>query len=324
MWFPACVLPERAPGGRVGGDPCCSTPDPPTDYDHRVSDSSRLIRAYYEARARGDRTSVATSLADAVAWHDPYPPPHGGDIQGRDAVLRDVFDAAGELTGGSSRFWLVDQLSVDDLVVALVGWSSAYRGRVIDTRELAVYRVADDVIAEAWFYPEEPMESWRFFAREADAEPAEERLAGAAYRFVDQLVRVRATGAETGGAFGLVDIETPAGAGPPPHRHADEDEMLVVLRGTLNLTIGPDRREVESGHLVHLPRQVDHGYRAGSEPLRHLNLVQPAGFEAFFLEAGTPIGDTRRSLDPVALGVMASRYGVTLLGPPPDQGYRLT
>ncbi len=116
-----------------------------------MSDASRPIRDFNEARAGGDRSAVATCLADAVAWHDPYPPPHGGDVQGRDAVLRDVFDAVGELTGGSSRFWLVDQLSVGALVVALVGWSSAYRGRLMDTRELAVYRVADDVIAEAWF-----------------------------------------------------------------------------------------------------------------------------------------------------------------------------
>jgi quercetin dioxygenase-like cupin family protein/ketosteroid isomerase-like protein len=285
-----------------------------------VSDPGRLIRDFYDARARHDRGGTAALLAEAVAWHDPYPPPHGGDLQGRDAVLRDVFDAAGELTAGSTQLWLVDQLSVGDLVVALVGWSSAYRGRVMESRELAVYRIADDGIAEAWFYPEKPMESWRFFADAADAEPSEEVLTGTGYRFLHQLVRVRATGARTGGAFGLVDIETPANAGPSPHRHRDEDEVLVVLRGLLTVTIGPDRREVEPGQLVRLARGVDHAYQGGAEPLRHLNLVEPAGFEEFFVEAGTRVDQAPLALDPAEMAVVANRYGVTLLGPVPHQG----
>ena len=259
---------------------------------------------------------MAALLADRVAWHDPYPPPHGGDLIGRAAVLRDVFDAAGELTAGSSKFWLVDQLSLGDLVAALVGWSSTYRGEEIETRELAVYRVERDTIAEAWFYPEEPVRSWRFFADAADAEPSEQVLAGSGHRFLNQLVRVRATAAHTGGAFGLVDIETPPGAGPPPHRHAHEDEALVVLRGSLTAAIGRDESEVRSGELLHLPPGVDHGYRAGPEPLRHLNLVQPAGFEQFFIEVGTPIEQAGGAINPAELGVVANRYGVTLLGPP--------
>lgn len=60
--------------------------------------------------------------------------------------------------------------------------------------------------------------------------------------------------------------------------------------------------------------------QAKAEPLRHLNLVRPAGFEEFFVEAGTRVEDTPRTMDPAALGVMANRYGVTLLGPPPHHG----
>lgn len=210
--------------------------------------------------------------------------------------------------------------SVGDLIVALVGWSSAYRGDEMESRELAIYRMAHDGIAEAWFYAEQPVRSWRFFADAADAEPSEQHLAGAGHRFMNKLVRVRATCAQTGRAFGLVEIETPPGAGPPPHRHAGEDEALVVLRGTRTVTIGPDRRDVESGELVLLPRGVEHAYQAGSEPLRHLNLVQPAGFEEFFAEVGTRVDESPRAIDVGELSVMASRYGVTTLGPPPHEG----
>jgi hypothetical protein len=142
------------------------------EYDRRVSNPGRLIRDFYRARASGDRTAVPGLIVDDVAWHDPYPPPHGGDLLGRAAVLRDVFDAAGELTGSSSRLWLIDQVSLGRL--------GCGAGRVVvrlprerdGSRELAVYRVERRSIAEAWFYPEEPVRSWRFFTDTAEVEPS--------------------------------------------------------------------------------------------------------------------------------------------------------
>ena len=123
-----------------------------------------IVRRFYEARERGDRQGVRAALAPEVAWHDPYPPPHGGDLRGVDEVLRDVFDRAGELTGGSTRLWLEDVLANDRHVVAVVGWSSTYRGRTMQSRELALYRIEGGRIAEAWFYPEEYEKAQQFFA----------------------------------------------------------------------------------------------------------------------------------------------------------------
>jgi ketosteroid isomerase-like protein/quercetin dioxygenase-like cupin family protein len=283
-----------------------------------MSDPGRLIRDYYDGRARGDRAAVEAALADDVAWHDPYPPPHGGDLVGRTAVLRDVFDAAGELTAGTGRFWLVDLVAIGMLAVALVGWTAEYRRRRIETRELAVYRVADDRIAEAWFYPEDPEESWRFFADPPGAElPA--GLSGTPYRFMDQLVRVRATADQTRGAFGLVDIETPSGSGPLHHRHARDDEVLVVLRGRLLAVVGDERTELSSGDLLLLPKRIAHGYRASAGPLRHMNLVCPGGFEQFFAEADRRV-EKGSQLDPTTLGDLAAQYGVTLLGRSAETG----
>ena len=93
----------------------------------------------------------------------PYPPPHGGDLRGRDAVLRDVFDAAGELTGGTTRLWLEHVLATGRHVAALVGWSSTFRGRSINGRELAVFHVEGGRIVEAWFHPEDPEAELAFF-----------------------------------------------------------------------------------------------------------------------------------------------------------------
>ena len=122
-----------------------------------------LIRKFYDARAGNDRETIREILAQDVSWHDPYPPPHGGDLTGADAVLRDVFDKAGELTGGTTRLRLYGVLADDDMAVALVHWSSAYRGRVMEGKEAAVYRIRAGRIVEAWFHPADRAASDEFF-----------------------------------------------------------------------------------------------------------------------------------------------------------------
>ena len=123
-----------------------------------------LIRKFYEARASGDRETLRAILAVDVAWHDPYPPPHGGDLRGAETVFREIFDRASELTGGTTRMWLHDVLANDAHAVALVNWSATHRGRTMEGREVAVYHVRDGKITEAWFYPEDKSASDEFFA----------------------------------------------------------------------------------------------------------------------------------------------------------------
>ena len=126
-------------------------------------ESDQLVREFYAARERGDRDRLREILAEDVAWHDPYPPPHGGDLEGRDAVFREIFDAAGQLTGGTTRLWLEQVIATDRHAAALIGWSSTFRGKTMSGRELAVFHVVSNRIVEAWFYPEDPAAVLAFF-----------------------------------------------------------------------------------------------------------------------------------------------------------------
>jgi ketosteroid isomerase-like protein len=126
--------------------------------------NEKLVAELYEARKRGDRNRIRQILHEDIAWHDPYPPPHGGDLRGLDRVLEDIFDKAGELTGGSTTLELIDTVATDDHVAALINWSAELKGRRLDGRELAVYRVQDGRITEAWFYPEHQEAAWGFFS----------------------------------------------------------------------------------------------------------------------------------------------------------------
>jgi ketosteroid isomerase-like protein len=123
-----------------------------------------LIHAFYDARTRGDRAALRAQLADDVRWHDPYPPPHGGDLVGADRVLAEIVDAAAVITGGSTRLVLQQVFADGVLAVALVRWTATLGGRTMSGQEAAVYKVIGDRIVEAWFHPADPAASDAFFS----------------------------------------------------------------------------------------------------------------------------------------------------------------
>jgi ketosteroid isomerase-like protein len=108
--------------------------------------SARLVPAFYEARARGDRAGIRRILAADIEWHDPHPPPHGGDLQGLETVLRDVFDGAAKLTGGSTRLWLEDVLANERRAVALY---TIRDGQIAEARCFPFDRAAADAFFDA-------------------------------------------------------------------------------------------------------------------------------------------------------------------------------
>ena len=47
------------------------------------------------------------------------------------------------------------------------------------------------------------------------------------------------SGAQTGGAFTLLEALVPPETGPPPHAHQAEDETFVLLEGEMTNTVVP-------------------------------------------------------------------------------------
>ena len=52
---------------------------------------------------------------------------------------------------------------------------------------------------------------------------------------------VKATAAETAGAFTLIETVNPPDAGPPLHLHRDVDEVFYVLEGAYVFSCGSER-----------------------------------------------------------------------------------
>jgi quercetin dioxygenase-like cupin family protein len=140
---------------------------------------------------------------------------------------------------------------------------------------------------------------------------------GDTVRFLDQDYRMKAPGAQTGGLFGLVEVSTPQGSGPPPHVHEREDEAFYVLEGSYEVTVGDDRFDAREGGFIFAPRAVPHGYVVRAAPARHLSFVFPSGWETFYHDAIRAGGGAAPA--PAMLTELAKQRGVTLLGPPPSR-----
>jgi quercetin dioxygenase-like cupin family protein len=133
-------------------------------------------------------------------------------------------------------------------------------------------------------------------------------------------------GADTNGAYTLIDMHVPPGGGPPPHRH-DFEEMFTVLDGEIEATFRGQTLTVRADETINVPANAPHAFaNIGKQPSRLLCMCAPAGQDEFFTLVGQPVA-TRTAppppLDPAAQAAfiakaqaLAPRYHTELLPPP--------
>ncbi len=138
------------------------------------------------------------------------------------------------------------------------------------------------------------------------------------------LYTIKASGADTGGAFALIEAMVPPGGGPPPHIHHREDEAFYVLEGDLQFHADGRSFAAGAGSWVTLARGSLHHFKnVGSAPARMLIVVTPSGLEQFFLEVGKEAGaddigmvvSTPEDLE--TLLAVAMNYGMEIRPPSP-------
>jgi uncharacterized protein len=118
-----------------------------------VDEKERVVRDLYEARARRDWRRVGELLADDVAWHEPGGEDYSGDHHGREQVVS-LLQRLLAATGGTFRLAPEAFMHAAEHSAVLVRWSAERNGTRCDGNEIAVYRLRDGRIGEAWFYPD--------------------------------------------------------------------------------------------------------------------------------------------------------------------------
>ena len=148
------------------------------------------------------------------------------------------------------------------------------------------------------------------------------REEGQSVWFLGTLVTVKASHAETGGAFGLIEQVLPPGFAPPRHVHHQEDEAFYVIDGEITFFCGDQTFAARAGTFVFLPKDIPHAFLVGGDqPARLLQLTTPAGFEQFHVDLGEPASSL--TLPPpgapniAELLALAPKYNFEVVGPPP-------
>jgi len=116
------------------------------------------------------------------------------------------------------------------------------------------------------------------------------------------------TGAQSDGAYFIMEAIVPPGGGPPPHIHHREEEAFYVLEGNLEIRMADKVIQASTGDFIHTPRGTVHQFRnAGSSMARMLVIFSPAGMEGFFEETLEPTHD-RSAAPPPNLEVVVARF----------------
>jgi quercetin dioxygenase-like cupin family protein len=139
--------------------------------------------------------------------------------------------------------------------------------------------------------------------------------------FIDNLAHVRVRGADTSGAFCIVEMRGRRGDMPPLHVHEREDEAFYVLEGRMTLHVPGATVELAAGDAYAAKRGIPHVYRVDSDEARWLAVCSPAGFDEFVCDAGEPAPEEtlpplHRPFDPGRLAELAASYGIEIVAPP--------
>jgi mannose-6-phosphate isomerase-like protein (cupin superfamily) len=100
-------------------------------------------------------------------------------------------------------------------------------------------------------------------------------------------------GQATDGRFAIVEHPiAPRALAAPLHRHHREDEYSYVVTGTLGALLGERVVTAGAGTWLFKPRLEWHTFwNAGDTPCRIVEIISPAGFEAYFREVAAAWGD---------------------------------
>lgn len=120
---------------------------------------------------------------------------------------------------------------------------------------------------------------------------------------------------DSGGALSITDSVSPPMSGPPRHIHHDADESFVVLSGEATFWLEGESFVRGPGEAAFVPRGKEHSFQVfGEQPCRHLVILTPSGFEAFFQEMSQH--GCRIPEDMEQITVIAKAHGLEFTGPP--------
>jgi mannose-6-phosphate isomerase-like protein (cupin superfamily) len=140
---------------------------------------------------------------------------------------------------------------------------------------------------------------------------------GRQYWFFGMLAEVKASAADTGGMYTLLEITAPPGLQTPLHVHYREDEGFYVLDGTVTIEVGDQTVELGPGQHAFGPRDIPHRFTVGPDGAHMIWVLTPGGFDDFVADvsvpAETPTVPPANVVPPEDAADIVLRHGMELL-----------
>jgi len=90
---------------------------------------------------------------------------------------------------------------------------------------------------------------------------------------------------DTNGVFSIMELVNPPGSGVDLHVHEKEDELVSLLEGEIEVTLGDQKMKAVPGVLALLPRGIPHGFtNIGDTDSRISVTILPGDFDNYFVE----------------------------------------
>jgi len=139
---------------------------------------------------------------------------------------------------------------------------------------------------------------------------------GVSYEWENDHTFVKVAGAETDGAYCLMEDNLKVAFALGLHRHDTHAETFYVLEGTIDFYVGDNWHRCHRGTTLHVPPGVPHACRvAEATPARMLMIMQPAAFDAFLAEMAA-MSDDQLS-DESLMAALNAKHDIVPMGPVP-------
>jgi len=90
---------------------------------------------------------------------------------------------------------------------------------------------------------------------------------------------------DTNNVFSVIEIITQPGKGVDLHVHENEDELVYLLKGEIEVTLGDQTMLAVPGVTALLPRGIAHGFtNVGDTPSILIDTILPGSFDNYFAE----------------------------------------
>jgi quercetin dioxygenase-like cupin family protein len=151
---------------------------------------------------------------------------------------------------------------------------------------------------------------------------------GSADWSLNSLIVTKASAAETGGTYTLLEHLLTSAANSPMHIHADEEEAFYLLDGEMELEVDGRFLHARPGTFALVPRGATHRFRVLTDTARVLTISSspegatgggtPVFFHAVGEPASAPVLPVPAPPDVETVASVAARCGIELVGPPAE------